>query len=143
MRINEEYLRSVGEISAPDEVTEGADEIPWATFCALSLDEKIEHLRKGRELLKPVRARDPEWIRYRRAAWDITKKQPIHILAGYDKRGFKGYHLDHILSIWEAWKMGLPPEVVGDISNLRMIPWVENMRKGRSTVYTDLFGATI
>lgn len=72
-----------------------------------------------------------KWRRYRRKVWEITEEQPLEILPDYHKRGFKNYHLDHRKSIWQGWKDSDPPEDIADISNLRMIPYKQNMIKGR------------
>lgn len=77
---------------------------------------------------------------YNRLVWEVTKLQPLHELKDYDKRGFRGFHVDHILSVFECFKRGLSPSYAGHISNLRMIPSEQNLKKGRKTVYTDLFG---
>jgi hypothetical protein len=65
--------------------------------------------------------------------WAITESQPLHILENHGKRCFKGvgcYHLDHICSIHEGFKNKIPPEVIGNIKNLRFIPAKQNMNKG-------------
>jgi hypothetical protein len=62
-----------------------------------------------------------------------TKKQPIHLLDDYDKRGNSkndGYHLDHIKSISYGFHNDIPAEEIGDISNLRFIHWLDNVKKG-------------
>lgn len=79
------------------------------------------------------------WIAYRDQVWVLTELQPIETLPNFNKRGFTGWHLDHVLSIHEAFKRGLPPEVPACISNLRMIPSIANLSKGTTTVFTDLF----
>lgn len=40
-----------------------------------------------------------------------------------------GYQLDHIKSIKECWNTGVPPEQAGEICNLQMITWKENLSK--------------
>lgn len=64
----------------------------------------------------------------------ITKQQPIHLLENYEKRGRAGqigvYQLDHIISKNYGFKNNILPEIIGEISNLRMIPWQENLKKG-------------
>lgn len=65
--------------------------------------------------------------------WVITESQPIHLLKNYDKRCFRGkscYHLDHIVPISHGFFSKIPPEKIGNISNLRFIHSVRNMRKG-------------
>lgn len=64
----------------------------------------------------------------------ITEQQPIHLLENYDKRGLIGkhdepYHLDHIIPIFHGWVHGIDAEIIGDISNLRFIPALENIKK--------------
>jgi|GEM_PF-6072544 len=66
---------------------------------------------------------------YYRLVDSITKKQPIHLLEHYDKRGKKSYHLDHIYPISKGFKNKIPPEIIGDLSNLRFIPWLDNIQK--------------
>lgn len=66
---------------------------------------------------------------YYRLVDSITKKQPIHLLEHSDKRGTKSYHLDHIYPVSKGFKNKIPPEIIGDISNLRFIPWLDNIKK--------------
>jgi hypothetical protein len=40
------------------------------------------------------------------------------------------YHLDHIIPIFHGWVHRIDPEIIGDISNLRFIPALENIKKG-------------
>jgi 5-methylcytosine-specific restriction endonuclease McrA len=51
-------------------------------------------------------------------------------LENSDKRGWKDHHLDHIYPISLAFKEKIPPEKVGNIKNLRFIPYQENLSKG-------------
>lgn len=65
----------------------------------------------------------------------ITNQQPLELLDGYDKRGRcdlkeDAYHLDHIIPIAHGFKNNIPPETIGDISNLRFLFWKENITKG-------------
>ena len=56
-----------------------------------------------------------------------------HLLENIEKRGRAGvkgaYHLDHIKSMWYGFHNNISPEIIGDISNLQMLPWLENQRK--------------
>ena len=62
-----------------------------------------------------------------------NKKQPIHLLENYEKRGNGGvegkYHLDHKYSIIEGFKNNIEPEIIGNIKNLEFISWQENIKK--------------
>jgi len=75
----------------------------------------------------------PSYIKYKNKVYSITKKQPIHLLENYEKRGNSGiegkYHLDHKYSIIEGFKNNINPNIIGDIKNLEFIPWLENIKK--------------
>jgi ribosomal protein L40E len=70
---------------------------------------------------------------YKREVWRLTYKHPLETLTNWDKRGRCGvdgvYQLDHIVSINEGWKGGIPAEEIAKWENLRMIPWKENRSK--------------
>lgn len=40
-----------------------------------------------------------------------------------------GWQLDHIIPIKECYKRGMTPEEASDISNLRMLPWKNNLMR--------------
>lgn len=67
---------------------------------------------------------------YYAKVWYITESQPIQTLKNFELRSFWGYHLDHICSISEGYKNNISPEIIGNINNLRFIPWDENYKKG-------------
>jgi hypothetical protein len=55
-------------------------------------------------------------------------------LENYDKRGrlndkIDAHHLDHAVSIWYGFRNRIPPEIIGNIKNLRFIKATENIRK--------------
>lgn len=75
-----------------------------------------------------------EYELYKKQVRNITNLQPVHLLENYEKRGNgytneEAYHLDHIYPISKGFKNGIPPEVIGDISNLKFIHWLENLKK--------------
>lgn len=72
--------------------------------------------------------------KYRRAVQKVTKQQNISLLENYDKlRGLCGvegaYQLDHIISIVRGYEEGISAEQIGDLSNLQIIPWKDNLLK--------------
>jgi hypothetical protein len=73
---------------------------------------------------------------YYAMVWVVTESQPLHILENSDKRGWKSYHLDHIYPISMGFKENISPEKIGNIKNLRFIPFEENIKKG-STITSD------
>jgi len=64
--------------------------------------------------------------------WILTEQNDLTKLKNHDKRGFKKYHLDHIFPISEAYKNGIAPEVVADITNLRFVTRRTNLKKSNS-----------
>lgn len=74
-----------------------------------------------------------EFKKYKRKVTSVTKKQPIHNLVNFEKRGISGidgnYHLDHKFSIVEGFKQKISPWVIGNFINLEFIPWEENIKK--------------
>lgn len=72
--------------------------------------------------------------KYYREVRKITRKQDISVLENYNKlRGLCGvdgaYQLDHIIPISVGYEKKLPPSTIGDISNLQIIPWKDNLLK--------------
>lgn len=66
----------------------------------------------------------------------ITKRQLIHTLEFHEKRGKakKGtdhYQLDHIIPISEGFRNNIDPNIIGNITNLRFIPWKENILRNK------------
>lgn len=97
-------------------------------------EETIQKMSETRKTSWKNRGANPtEFQSYRHKVDVLTKKQPIHLLENFDKRGRAGdegaYHLDHIISVWYGYHNNIPPEEIADISNLRMIPWMENQQK--------------
>lgn len=70
----------------------------------------------------------PEYVKYRREVWRITEAQDTSLIENYDKRG-KSFHLDHKFSIAEGFRQNIPPEVIGNVVNLRVIEARENISK--------------
>jgi hypothetical protein len=72
--------------------------------------------------------------RYYQEVWKVTNTQPIEQLENFNKRGKakKGtdnYQLDHIIPIIEGYNNNISPNIIGNITNLRMIPWEENIKR--------------
>lgn len=72
--------------------------------------------------------------KYYREVSRITRQQDISILENFDKlRGLCGvngaYQLDHIIPISVAYSQNLSPKQIGNITNLQIIPWKDNLQK--------------
>jgi len=79
---------------------------------------------------KIKKIKDLEKKLYYAMVWEVTEGQKLYLLENSDKRGWKDHHLDHIYPISLAFKEKIPPEKVGNIKNLRFIPYQENLSKG-------------
>jgi len=75
----------------------------------------------------------PDFKKYEREVLSITKKQPLYLLKNYDKRGIAGqtgaYHLDHMFTVIRGFKNNIPPYIIGNIVNLKMLTWEDNCSK--------------
>ena len=67
--------------------------------------------------------------RYIELCWFYTDLNSVNI-PGVEKRGFKGFHIDHIVPISYGFKCGILPSVIGSLENLRMLHHSENCLKG-------------
>lgn len=79
---------------------------------------------------KIKKIKDLEKKLYYAKVWEATEGQKLYLLENSDKRGWKNHHLDHIYPIAMGFKEKIPPEKVGNIKNLRFIPYEENLSKG-------------
>jgi len=76
-----------------------------------------------------------KYYEYRKEVYRFTFRNNLSKLVGYEKRGkmkigTDNYNLDHIYSIYDGYTNKVDPSVVGNIENLRFIPWKENRKKG-------------
>lgn len=90
--------------------------------------------RNGYETYEEYQATLSDWEKYKNEVWRITNQQPLMLLENFDKRGPSGqegaYQIDHMYSILKGFKNQIPPALIGDIKNLQMLPWLENLQKG-------------
>jgi hypothetical protein len=82
-------------------------------------------------LILPPGERD-DFYRYKIVVTTLTERLRKKLTKGYCT-GLAGepgaYHIDHVYSISNGFKNGISPLVVGNIANLKMIPWEENIEK--------------
>ncbi len=76
-------------------------------------------------------AEQQRWREYAAQARALTEQQPLHQLPGYHLRGAGGYVVDHVFSIWTAFRQGWPVERAAALENLQMVPALENITKGK------------
>jgi len=77
---------------------------------------------------------------YKREVLKYTNREPTQLLENIENRGKSGmggaYQLDHRVSKFHGFKNGIPPYIIGNICNLEMIPWLDNVIKHRNSSIT-------
>ena len=81
----------------------------------------------------------PEYRKYRNRVATLTKTTYSQFKDIINPEGHTraiagvvgGYHLDHIISCREGFENNVTPEQISDVSNLQMLPWRDNVVKGR------------
>lgn len=96
-----------------------------------SINKMKETKRKKSGLLTPEDAKN-----YRHYARAIRERAQMWAREQGYKLGQKTYHVDHKLSILDAWNANLPAEVVNHPANLRILEAKENSRKGSKSIIT-------
>ncbi len=82
-----------------------------------------------------------EWQLYKRIVLKLTnrtyRKFKNEVNPKNYKRGYNGcYQLDHIFSVYDGFKNHVPPFIISDNCNLRMLPFMKNMKKSRKSDIT-------
>lgn len=68
-------------------------------------------------------------LAYKRLVWRLTKAQDLSQVPNIHLREWRVYDIDHIISIWDGFRLGLPAETIASVSNLRIIPHEQNIAK--------------
>ena len=75
-----------------------------------------------------------DFRKYRNNVSYHTKKQPLHLLKNFNLRN-KNYHIDHIISVYDGFRLKIPEKEIANISNLRIIEAKENLKKGKKSIF--------
>jgi hypothetical protein len=76
-----------------------------------------------------------EYELYKMHVVQLTFENELTILENWSKRNlYHKYEIDHIYPIRQAFKNNIPPELIGDIRNLRVIPRKENRSKSGKVI---------
>lgn len=103
---------------------------------SITFEQRMQGIatRNGYKTYQQYKDSLPAWKLYKLNVWRITNQQPLELLENFDRRGVNGqtgaYTLDHIISIKKGFIQNIPPEQIGNIENLQMLPWEENITKG-------------
>jgi len=92
---------------------------------------KENGVRSGRYISDEDRS---DWELYKLNVQRVTNSQKLEKLENIEKRSHRRYneyawHLDHKFSIKSGFEENIPPYIIGDISNLEMLPDYENCKK--------------
>lgn len=100
-------------------------------YISKKISRKINHeeIEIQRLNLKQKPNKNNGFKSYRDKVWEETNKHKNEIV-GIEKRGFKTYHIDHIIPISYGYKNNICPKIIGGKSNIRMLHYKENMKKG-------------
>lgn len=97
-------------------------------------NQKIAHRKTNEESGKWVKLKDKsDYEQYKYIVKKLTEKN-YKDLSNADKRGNhafnkNSYHIDHIFPISKGFNDGILPQIIGSKSNIRMIPWFDNISK--------------
>lgn len=111
--------------------------------CTLNVPETRKQIRANKE-------QSYEWIPladyedfelYKYRVWECTNKQNIKSLDNYELRGRSdlsnsAHHLDHKYSMFQGFKDNIPPFIIGNICNLEMLYYFDNISKGKKCSIT-------
>lgn len=97
-------------------------ETNWYHVCSDCMDNIVKPCHKNR-------SKSIKFNEYKNKVWKLTE-DVSHKIAGIETRGWNKNHIDHKYSIWQGFKDGKTVEEIADISNLRMLDYKENMKKG-------------
>jgi len=97
-------------------------------------DERVRHMVEG--LVKmPYEEwilKSPESIRYTKKVQTVSRRNCRN--NKLEHFGERGYNMDHIFPVKEAFKLNIPIEIISDMTNLRMIDALENRKKSSKII---------
>ena len=134
-----EYLRKHSE--RVEEQWQRPEAIQRKEEARLTIESRLntkENIEKRKQTLKEKWGNfTPEQLKdYRHYARRVrTRAQKWAKDQGYEL-GQQTYHVDHILSIWDAYAAGLSEEIVNHPANLQIIEAKKNTSKGATSYFT-------
>lgn len=72
---------------------------------------------------------------YRSEVKELTEKV-AHLVPGIEKRKWREWDLDHIIPVRYGFANNIPPDKIAQLSNLRIIPHLENCKKGQKLLHS-------
>lgn len=74
----------------------------------------------------------PAYDFYYREVWRLTEQNDLSSLKNFNKRGYKSYHLDHIVPVKKGFDLNIPADKIANIKNLNFLWWKTNIKKRTS-----------
>lgn len=93
------------------------------------ISNKVREQYLQSDLYKKRQAERGSYQSYYREVWRLTEQNDLSILENNNRRGYREYHLDHILPIRVGFDSGIPANEIADIRNLQFLWWKDNMNK--------------
>lgn len=67
----------------------------------------------------------------------MLTEQIAHLVPGVEKREFRKWDLDHKIPISYGFENGIHPLSISCLSNLQVIPHLDNYRKGNKMIFSE------
>ena len=104
-----------------------------------ALDEvQVGNIKDGYDKFTEIEKRketESDWANYKRLVWLETEHQWREnqgFFNHYNRiRGKNDFHIDHQFSIRDGYEQNIDPKIIGHWVNLWMLPWYENLSKGK------------
>ena len=107
--------------------------------------DEIKNRIKNTKIANGTQSADiDDFTLYKRTVWNITERSWRKYKDILDESNIgismRGFHLDHMFSITEAYNNNIPPEHVGHVCNLQLLSAIDNKQKFTkcSHTYTEL-----
>ena len=136
---SDEFKQKISRVMKGRKITWIDKIIPKVKGRIVPIEQEIKRLesRLGMNYDEYLK-RKPKYFVYKSRVMSITRRQSINLLENHDKirtlAGKKGgYQLDHIITIKDGFELHINPHIIGNINNLRLISWEENLKKNKNT----------
>lgn len=112
----------------------------WKDVITEKSIRKMRASKAGFSSWSEYKKKYPKWLQYKAEVWKYTYKalRDNPTLKNYDKKGRCGvegaYQIDHIIPLRHGFDNKISPKKIAKYSNLRMIPWEENRKKGSKLI---------
>lgn len=75
--------------------------------------------------------------KYKALCWRLTERN-ASLLPDIGLRSFRGHHIDHVVSIYQGFRLSINPHLIASPDNLRVIPMKDNLDKGNRLTFEGI-----